>query len=71
MEECSVCAAKQGLDQVTHHQNTALPKRELSEAARLQSYIIPFSGGLLPSDVSERALGPTTLQQVTAAPKAV
>lgn len=56
----------------TAPKHTALPKGELSEPARLQKHIIlPFPGGLLPSDVPERALGHTALQQVTAAPKAV
>lgn len=51
MEEPSSLCCQAGLDHITHHQNTALHNRELREPARLQSYILPFSGGLPPSDV--------------------
>lgn len=60
MEEASSLCCKAGPDHITEHQNTALPKRELSEPARLQNYTIPFSGVSFPSDVPERALGHST-----------
>lgn len=55
MGECSSLCCKAGTGPHKHHQNTALPKRELSEPVRFQSYIIPFSGGLLSPDGPERA----------------